>query len=77
MDACVAHDQQALEAEHHPVQHHADQRDQDHRHEHGGGVERDLHLQHQVAEPPVGAEELADDGAGDARIAATFMPEKM
>ena len=61
----VAHHQHPLEAEHQPVEHHADQRDQDHRHEHRGGVERDLHLQHQVAETAVGAEELADDGAGD------------
>ena len=65
LDARVAHDEQALEAEHDAVEHHAEQRDQDHRHEHRGGVERDLHLQHQIAEAAVGAEELADDRAGD------------
>jgi NitT/TauT family transport system substrate-binding protein len=36
-----------------------------HRHEHRGGIERHLDLQHQVAEAARGAEKFADNGAGD------------
>src|SRR5262245_20878676 len=61
----VANDQEVFEAQHEEIEQAADQGDQNHRQEHGGGVERDLHLQHQVAETAVGAEEFADDRAGD------------
>ncbi len=48
-----------------PYKRHAEERDENHGHEHRGGIERDLHLEHQVAETAIGAEEFADDGARD------------
>src|SRR3954453_5812608 len=60
----VAHHEKPLEAEHHSVQRDPEQRQQHHRHHHGGRVERRLHLDHQIAEPALGGDELADDGAG-------------
>src|SRR5450432_851010 len=62
-DARIWDDQPALQQEHGAVEGHADRRDEQHRHEHRRRVERHLHLQHQVAEAFVGAQELADDRA--------------
>ena len=64
----VAHDENVLEDQHEAVENDADETDQDHRHEHAGGIERALDLDHQVAEPPLRGDELADDGAGDAAL---------
>ena len=50
LDTGIAHDDEAFKPEHDAVERDADQGDQNHRHEHAGGVERHLHLQHQIAE---------------------------
>src|SRR3954468_2943034 len=47
-NARVLRHENALESEHAAVQHHADERDEQHRHEHRRRVEGDLHLQHEV-----------------------------
>src|SRR5919201_5755347 len=49
-NARVLRPENALEPEHDTVEHHTDQRDEQHRHEHRRRVERDLHLQHEVAQ---------------------------
>src|SRR5882757_9828209 len=60
----VLHHEQPLEAEHQAVEPDAEQCQQHDRHHHGRRIERGLHLDHQVAEPAVGSDELPDDSAG-------------
>src|SRR5882757_2494335 len=57
--------EQPFEAKDQAVEREPEQGQKHHRHHHGRGVERGLHLNHQVAEPAFGGDELADDGAGD------------
>src|SRR6266700_459505 len=57
--------EQPFEPEHQAVEGDAEQGQKYHRHHHGRRIERGLHLDHEVAEPALGGDELADDGAGD------------
>src|SRR3954468_11090909 len=62
---CVTDHEHAFEDEHEAVKGDAAQRQQHDGHHHRGRVERRLHLDHEVAEPALGGDELADNGAGN------------
>src|SRR5688500_9325846 len=68
--ARILRHQPALEKQHDAVEQHAEQGDEQHRHEHRRRVERDLHLEHEIAQAPIGAEELADYRAGHGEYGA-------
>src|SRR5882757_147017 len=68
--------EQPFEAKDQAVEREPEQGQKHHRHHHGRGVERGLHLNHQVAEPAFGGDELADDGAGDGEDGADLHPGK-
>src|SRR5437660_517289 len=59
----VADHKQALQAEHQAVERHAKQCQENDGHHHRRRIERGLHLDHEIAEPAFGGDELADDRA--------------
>src|SRR5215216_4836361 len=72
----VTDDEHPLQAEHEAVQRHAQQRQKHDGHHHRRRIERRLHLDHEVAEPALGGDELADDGAGHRQDRADLHPGK-
>src|SRR5262249_22634662 len=70
----VVHHERPFEAEHQAVKRDAEQRQQHDRHHHRGRIERGLHLNHEIAKPTVGGDELADDRAGDREDRADLHP---
>src|SRR5829696_9130694 len=59
----IANEEHALEAKHEAVQRHAQQCQEHEGHHHRRRIERGLHLDHEITEPALGGDELADNGA--------------
>src|SRR5206468_2253079 len=72
----IANDEHALKAKHEAVQRHAEQCQEHDGHHHRRRIERRLHLDHEIAEPALGSDELADDRAGHRQDRADLHPGK-